>query len=84
MPEFDLDQLIYDLGVTAEKLSDGSVDEGDLVVLDNLKRFLEQAAAGTLDEYLAKPAVKLGLAAIAMFLKGYGSEVFKLIDGMVD
>lgn len=80
MSEMDFDKLIYDLGVTFEKLSDGAVDEGDLVVLDQLKVWLETAAAGALDEYLQKDVVKLALAALSMFLKSYGSDILsKLI-----
>ena len=68
MPEFDLKELLESLGQTAANLADGSFDEGDIVVLNDLKDFLEGVIEGQFADDIQKPLIQKILMGFAMIV----------------
>ncbi len=55
----DPKQLVLDLGKTFANLGDGTVDEGDLVVLKSLNEIAEHAATGKLEDFLDDEKIRV-------------------------
>jgi hypothetical protein len=59
----DPKELVLDLARTFTHLSDGSVDDGDLVILDSLKELVEAEAEGKLEEILEDEKIRVAFGA---------------------
>ena len=81
MPEFDLKELLASLGETAANVSDGSFDEGDIVVLNDLKDFLEGLIEGRFADDIQKPMVKRIMKGFALLTELYLSDVIADLMG---
>lgn len=70
MPHEDIDpkQLILDLAKTFSNLGDGTVDEGDLVVLKSINEIAEHAASGKLDEILEDDKVRMAFQSAGLII----------------
>ena len=81
MPEFDLKELLASLGQTAANVSDGTFDEGDIVVLNDLKDFLEGLIEGQFSDDIQKPMVKRIMKGFAILTELYLSDIMTDLIG---